>query len=125
MPACSTWRQQVQQQQLYRSKALKRLVCTAAASIDGGRKKLVFLGTPEVAALVLDRLLAASREPDADFEIAAVVTQPGRPKGRGNKKVPQPSPVEQLALDRGMPPEQVLSPVKANEVVLSAALILA
>ncbi len=50
------------------------------------------------------------------LQIAAIVTQPNRPKGRGNKKVAQPSPVAQLALDQGWPQEKILSPVKASEV---------
>ncbi len=50
------------------------------------------------------------------FQVAAIVTQPGRPRGRGSKKVAQPSPVAQLVLDRGWPEDRILSPVKASEV---------
>jgi methionyl-tRNA formyltransferase len=48
-------------------------------------------------------------------QVSAVVSQPGRPKGRGNKKVPQPSEVEQLALASGLQPHQILCPEKATD----------
>lgn len=45
----------------------------------------------------------------------AVVTQPGRPRGRGNKAA-QPSIVAEKATALGYAEEQILSPVKASEV---------
>lgn len=45
-----------------------------------------------------------------------VVSQPGKPKGRGNKAVPVPSPVEQLARDHGFGNDQILVPIKARDV---------
>lgn len=50
------------------------------------------------------------------LQIAAVMTQPGRPRGRGSKKVPQPSLVAERAISLGYDEEQILSPVKASEV---------
>jgi methionyl-tRNA formyltransferase len=44
--------------------------------------KIVFMGTPRLAAHILARLVAAS---GADFEIAGVVTQPDQPRKRGLK----------------------------------------
>lgn len=67
--------------------------------------RIIFMGTPELAAVSLTALL---REPG--FQILAVVTQPDRPKGRDLKL--QPSPVKQLALSAGVP---VLQPLKARE----------
>jgi methionyl-tRNA formyltransferase len=67
--------------------------------------RLVFMGTPELAATSLAALLRAP-----DFQVAAVVTQPDRPKGRDLKL--QPSPVKRLALQAGLP---VLQPEKARE----------
>lgn len=49
-------------------------------------------------------------------QIAAVVSQPGKPKGRGNKKIPIPSPVEQLARESGVADEQILCPASAKDV---------
>jgi methionyl-tRNA formyltransferase len=57
--------------------------------------KLIFAGTPHFAAAALDALLAAK------FEIAAVLTQPDRPAGRGMQLAP--SPVKQLALRHDLP----------------------
>jgi methionyl-tRNA formyltransferase len=56
--------------------------------------RLIFAGTPEFARAALERLLAAG------FEVPLVLTQPDRPAGRGMKL--QPSPVKQLALQRGL-----------------------
>ena len=56
---------------------------------------LIFMGTPDFAVPAL-RALADSRH-----RIAAVVTQPDRPKGRGRKLTPP--PVKTLALDLGYP----------------------
>jgi len=63
------------------------------------------MGTPELAAVSLTALL---RNPA--FQIAAVVTQPDRPRGRELKR--QPSPVKQIAARAGLP---VLQPEKARD----------
>ncbi len=57
--------------------------------------KILFMGTPDIAAVCLKRLLADG------FEVAAVYTQPDRPKGRGMKMVY--SPVKEVALAAGIP----------------------
>ena len=65
--------------------------------------RIIFLGTAELSGASLQVLAD-----DAKFQIAAVVTQPDRPKGRELK--PQPSPVKSLALRLGLPilqPERV------------------
>lgn len=77
---------------------------------------MVFLGTPECASEVLGKVLDAAEAESATFEVCAVVSQPGRPRGRGRKSdVPPPSPVAELALKRGMAEDRVLCPEKANE----------
>ena len=53
-------------------------------------KKIVFLGTPEFSACVLQGLI------DAKYNIIAVVTQPDKPVGR--KRILTPTPVEEVAL---------------------------
>ncbi|MCI0404140.1 MAG: methionyl-tRNA formyltransferase, partial [Acidobacteria bacterium] len=60
--------------------------------------KLLFCGTPEFAVPTLRRLHAEK------FEIAAVVTQPDRPKGRGLE--PTPPPVKVAAQELGLRVEQ-------------------
>jgi methionyl-tRNA formyltransferase len=67
--------------------------------------RIIFMGTPELAAASLAALL---REPA--FQLVAVVTQPDRPKGRDLKL--QPSPVKELALRANLP---VLQPLKARD----------
>ncbi|NBA97003.1 methionyl-tRNA formyltransferase [Pseudomonas sp. R5(2019)] len=57
--------------------------------------RIVFAGTPEFAAEHLKALL------DSPYEVVAVYTQPDRPAGRGQKLMP--SPVKQLAVEKGIP----------------------
>src|SRR5580692_3042858 len=68
--------------------------------------KVVFCGTPQFAVPTLKHLLT-----QPDFEIAAVVTQPDRPSGRGMQV--SFSPVKEAALAAGVPvhqPEKIRSP---------------
>lgn len=94
-----------------------RNIC-ATPSLDSslpetGRRKIVFLGTPEVAADVLRQLVAASQLPLATFEVAAVVTQPGKPRGR--KQLAQPSPVEEAAKQLAFDSACIWTPLKARD----------
>ena len=51
------------------------------------------------------------------MQISAVVSQPGKPRGRGNKSTPLPTPVEAAARDLlGLPDDRVLCPRSAREV---------
>ncbi|MFH1390672.1 MAG: methionyl-tRNA formyltransferase [Candidatus Margulisiibacteriota bacterium] len=61
--------------------------------------RVVFFGTPGPAAEVLALLLKQK-----EIEIVGVVTQPDRPKGRGQQL--SFSPVKELALKNGLPLEQ-------------------
>ncbi|MDE7210423.1 MAG: methionyl-tRNA formyltransferase, partial [Lachnospiraceae bacterium] len=56
--------------------------------------KIVYMGTPEIAAVILEDMLAAGDE------IVAVVTQPDRPKGRGHELAC--AAVKQVALAHGL-----------------------
>jgi methionyl-tRNA formyltransferase len=76
----------------------------------------------QVAALVLRRLLAAAAQHDSTFEVAAVVTQPPRPTGRGNRKVPQPSPVQLVAEEAGLPASAILAPERPGDKAFLATL---
>ncbi|MET8885235.1 methionyl-tRNA formyltransferase [Streptomyces rubiginosohelvolus] len=67
--------------------------------------KLVFAGTPEVAVPALDALIASDRH-----EVAAVVTRPDAPAGRGRRLVA--SPVAERAEEAGI---EVLKPVKPRD----------
>ena len=57
--------------------------------------RVVFMGTPDIAATCLTEILADG------FQVVGVYTQPDRPKGRGMKMVY--SPVKEVALAQGIP----------------------
>jgi methionyl-tRNA formyltransferase len=68
--------------------------------------RILFCGTPQFAVPSLNHLLAQS-----DFEIAAVITQPDRPRGRGQEV--SFSPVKEAALAANIPvhqPEKIRTP---------------
>jgi methionyl-tRNA formyltransferase len=68
--------------------------------------RIVFCGTPPFAVPALKHLLA-----QGDFNIVGVISQPDRPRGRG--QIVSPSPVKAVALAAGLPvhqPEKIGSP---------------
>ncbi|KAI3431953.1 uncharacterized protein J3R85_007836 [Psidium guajava] len=86
---------------------------SSSATPTAKKKPLVFLGSPQVSATVLDALFNASSSQDSPFEVAAIVTQPPARRDRGKKILP--SPVAQYALNRGFSPELILTPEQAGE----------
>ncbi|MEU5808337.1 MULTISPECIES: methionyl-tRNA formyltransferase [unclassified Streptomyces] len=74
--------------------------------------KLVFAGTPEVAVPALDALIASGRH-----EVAAVVTRPDAPAGRGRRLVA--SPVAERAEEAGI---EVLKPERPRDPAFQARL---
>ncbi|MCX4524814.1 MULTISPECIES: methionyl-tRNA formyltransferase [unclassified Streptomyces] len=74
--------------------------------------KLVFAGTPEVAVPALDALIASGRH-----EVAAVITRPDAPAGRGRRLVA--SPVAERAEEAGI---EVLKPVRPRDPDFQARL---
>ena len=56
--------------------------------------KILYMGTPELSAVILRRLLHES------WPVVAVVSQPDRPKGRRGKI--SPTPVKEVALEHGI-----------------------
>ncbi len=69
-----------------------------------GPWRLIFMGTPQFALPSLEALLSSGEE------VLAVVTQPDRPRGRGQKV--SPSPVKELALSWNLP---VLQPQRLKD----------
>ena len=65
--------------------------------------RIVFMGTPQFACPTLQMLI------DRGENVVAVVTQPDRPKGRGQQL--QPPPVKELAARHGIP---VIQPLKVR-----------
>lgn len=73
--------------------------------------KIVFFGTPDFAVASLDALHSAGAD------IAAVVTMPDKPAGRGLKVIP--SAVKRYAVDHGLPvlqPQKLKDPVFVEEL---------
>ncbi|MBQ4373594.1 MAG: methionyl-tRNA formyltransferase, partial [Lachnospiraceae bacterium] len=73
--------------------------------------KVVFMGTPDFALGTLDAIEAAGHE------IVLVVSQPDRPKGRGNAM--QAPPVKEWAVERNIPvfqPERIRKPENIEEL---------
>ena len=68
------------------------------------RPAIIFMGTPEFSVCALEALIRDGHR------VAAVVTQPDRPRGRGRKR--EASPVKQTALRNGI---EVLQPENASE----------
>ena len=67
--------------------------------------KIVFMGTPDFAVPTLEALIRGGHQ------VAAVVTQPDKPKGRGKNL--QPTPVKEAAMELGLPvyqPQKVRDP---------------
>jgi len=78
--------------------------------------RLVYLGTPSFAVPTLERIVAAGHD------VAAVFTQPDRPKGRGQKDTMP--PVKEAALKLGLPvyqPERVRRPEVVEQLRALAA----
>jgi methionyl-tRNA formyltransferase len=85
--------------------------------------RIVFMGTPALAAHILERLAAACGDvvrgggASAGFEIAGVVTRPDQPRGRGLRL--EPSEVGAVAERRGFP---LLKPAKIRTAEFLAEL---
>lgn len=66
--------------------------------------KIVYMGTPDFAVNPLHALA------EAGYEVAGVITQPDKPKGRGKTMLP--TPVKEEAMKHGFP---VYQPVKVRD----------
>ena len=116
MRAAGLGLQQLQQQRGHvrclvgRSRTRQQGVLRMASS-DGAVQKVVFLGTPSVAAKSLERLVEEAKSAGT-FEISAVVTQPAAMQGRGKKRALTPSAVAAVAEENGI---LTLTPEKAKD----------
>ena len=73
--------------------------------------RVVFMGTPDIAATCLKKIIADG------FQVVGVFTQPDRPKGRGMKLVAPPA--KEVALAAGIPvfqPESCKDPAVAEQL---------
>ncbi|KAJ0098780.1 hypothetical protein Patl1_21338 [Pistacia atlantica] len=118
---CKNWKSSEEEEGMNSSLMLRRFFCFNVSSSSSSatttacaskKKPLVFLGSPQVSATVLDALFNASSSPTSHFEVAAIVTQPSR-RDRGRKVLP--SPVAQFALERGFSSDLIFTPERAGE----------
>jgi methionyl-tRNA formyltransferase len=72
--------------------------------VEGRSLRILFFGTPEFALVSLDALLRSQHQ------VIGVVTQPDRPRGRGQRV--SESPVKQRAVNAGLP---VLQPERLRD----------
>ncbi len=74
----------------------------------GKINKIVYMGTPDFASVILEKLIAGG------YEVSLVVSQMDKPRGRGN--VMSPSPVKAVALKENIP---VITPasIKCDEAL--------
>jgi hypothetical protein len=86
---------------------LRRLFSTSSGESE--KKRVVFLGTPEVAASSLRTIYEASQQDGSGYEIVSVITQP--PKRRRRKGKLEPSPVGKVAEELEL---EVLCPEKVG-----------
>lgn len=75
------------------------------------KARIVFLGTPDVAATSLETIYQSSMAPDSLYKLVGVVTQPPKRRKRGGKEMP--SPVGIVAEKLGL---RVLCPEKSRDV---------
>lgn len=78
---------------------------------DESKARILFLGTPDVAATSLESIHEASQRPGSPYRLVGVVTQPPKRRKRGGKETP--SPVGIVAERLGL---RVLCPEKARDV---------
>lgn len=97
------------------SKTARRASVISASVTPSSKKRVVFLGTPQVSANTLQTLYDASTSDLSTFTVVGVVTQPPAPVGR--KRQLTKAPVHQLAEDLNLNP--ILIPDTArNETFL-------
>mmetsp|Transcript_7466 Transcript_7466/g.13447 ORF Transcript_7466/g.13447 Transcript_7466/m.13447 type:complete len:423 (+) Transcript_7466:66-1334(+) len=84
-----------------------------SSSSDGSiddKTRIVFLGTPDVAAASLKSIYEQSQSPDCPYELVGVVTQPPKRRKRKGKEIP--TPVGIVAEELGL---TILCPEKARD----------
>ena len=82
-------------------------------SSNSGKKRIVFLGSPPVAAESLQQIYAASQQSDSVYDIVAVISQPPKRGKRGGKV--EHTAVAQMAQQLNI--STILTPEKANDSI--------
>ena len=64
---------------------------STTTDVDDGKARILFLGTPDVAATSLKTLYEQSQSPDCPYKVVGVVTQPPKRRKRKGKEIMSPS----------------------------------
>ena len=81
------------------------------ANEDDDKTRILFLGTPDVAATSLKTIYDQSQDPTSPYKVVGVVTQPPKRRKRRGKEIP--SPVGLVAEELDLP--YILCPEKARD----------
>ncbi|KAL9188763.1 hypothetical protein ACHAXT_007141 [Thalassiosira profunda] len=95
---------------IYPLGSLSRLYSSSSDDDTDGKARVLFLGTPDVAASSLRAIHDASQSPGCPYELVGVVTQPPKRRKRRGKEIH--SPVGLAAEELGLP---ILCPEKAKD----------
>lgn len=94
----------------YNSRPFSRLYSSTSDADSSEKARILFLGTPDVAATSLKSIYEQSKNPDSKYEVVGVVTQPPKRRKRRGKEIP--SPVGLVAEELGI---YTLCPEKAKD----------
>lgn len=94
----------------YRPRSFSRLYSSPPDENSSSKARVLFLGTPDVAAASLKSVYKQSQCPDSQYEVVGVVTQPPKRRKRRGKEIP--SPVGLVAEELGL---YTLCPEKAKD----------
>lgn len=94
----------------HHARLLSSYLYSSSSSDNDDKTRILFLGTPDVAATSLKSIYEQSQSPDSPYELVGVVTQPPKRRKRGGKEIH--SPVGLVAEELGIP---ILCPEKARD----------
>ena len=94
----------------YNTRSFSRLYSSSSDDNSSEKARILFLGTPDVAATSLKSIYEQSQNPDSQYEVVGVVTQPPKRRKRRGKEIP--SPVGLVAEELGI---YTLCPEKARD----------
>jgi methionyl-tRNA formyltransferase len=94
----------------YNTRSFSRLYSSSSDDNASEKARILFLGTPDVAATSLKSIYEQSQRPDSQYEVVGVVTQPPKRRKRRGKEIP--SPVGLVAEELGL---YTLCPEKARD----------
>lgn len=94
----------------HNTRSFSLLYSSSSDDSSSEKARILFLGTPDVAATSLKSIYEQSQNPDSQYEVVGVVTQPPKRRKRRGKEIP--SPVGLVAEELGI---YTLCPEKARD----------